>query len=78
MAKKTFVVTHPNLYLKVDGKLKRIKKDSELLMEPKNAASLVKQGKILAKGQSKAVEVGSKEKPKADEKPEVETDNTEK
>ena len=62
MAKKTFVVTHPNLYLKVDGKLKRIKPGSELSMDPKNAESLVKQKKILVKGQAKAVEVGDKEK----------------
>lgn len=62
MAKKMFIVGHPNLYLKVDGKLDRVKKDSEVSMEPKAAASLVKQGKLLVKGQAKAVDVGEAEK----------------
>lgn len=57
MAKKTFVVTHPKLYLKVKGKLALIPKDSELSMEPKAAASLIKQGKILVKGEGKKVQI---------------------
>lgn len=62
MAKKTFIVGHPNQYLKVDGKLSRVKLGSEVVMEEKHAASLIKQGKLLVKGQAKAVEVGDKEK----------------
>jgi hypothetical protein len=62
MAKKTFVVTHPKLYLKVDGKLKQIKPGTELSMDAKSAASLLKQGKILEKGQEKKVEIGEAEK----------------
>ena len=62
MAKKVFVVTHPKLYLKVDGKLAQIKPGTELTMEAKSAQSLLKQGKILEKGQGKKVEIGEAEK----------------
>lgn len=62
MSKKTFVVTHPNLYMKVDGKLKRVSKDDEISMEERHAKSLVKQGKILAKGQTKKLDVGTEDK----------------
>jgi len=66
MAKKTFVVTHPKLSMKVDGKLKHVKPGTEFSMDEKNAASLLKQGKILVKGQGKKVEVGGKEEAKTD------------
>jgi len=59
MAKKTFIVAHPKQFLKVDGKLAHVKKDSEIVMEEKHAASLVKQGKLLVKGAKPKVEVGS-------------------
>lgn len=62
MAKKTFIVGHPNQYLRVDGKLARVKQGTEVTMEEKHAASLVKRGRLLVKGQASAVEVGSKEK----------------
>jgi len=61
MAKKQFIVGHPNQYLKVDGKLARVKKGTEVTMEEKHAASLVKQGKLLVKGEGKKVNVGSDE-----------------
>jgi hypothetical protein len=67
MAKKTFIVGHPNQYLKVDGKLARVKKGTEVTMEEKHAASLVKQGKLLVKGQNKAVDVGGETKPEEKE-----------
>lgn len=68
MAKKIFIVTHPKLYMKVKGKTVLMPKDTELSMEPKDAKSLIKQGKILVKGEGKKVEVGTKELTKAEQK----------
>ena len=58
MAKKTFIVTHPKLYMKVGGKLAHIETGTEVEMEEKQAASLLKQGKVLVTGQGKKVELG--------------------
>jgi len=69
MAKKLFVVAHPKLTLKVDGKMKRMVKDSEITMDEKHAQSLLKQGKLLVKGENKPVTVGGKESKKKDDKP---------
>ena len=60
---KTFTVTHPKLYMKVDGKMKHILPDTEI---KKHGESLRKQGKVLVKGENKSVNVGDK-KPKDDE-----------
>lgn len=57
MAKKTFIVTHPNLYMRVKGKLAHVKKDTELSMDEKHAESLIAQGKVLVKGQGKKVDI---------------------
>ncbi len=64
MAKKTFIVAHPKLCLKVEGskKMARMEKGSEITLEEKDAKSLVKQGKILAVGVKKKVAVGTKPK----------------
>ena len=69
MAKKTFVVTHPKLYLKVEDekgnkKLALIAKGTEVTMDAKKAASLVKQGKILVKGSGKKVTIEDEDKTK--------------
>lgn len=61
MTKKTFVVTHPKLYMKVEGKLAHIENGTEVSLDEKHAASLLKQGKVLVKGQGKKVDVGDKE-----------------
>ncbi len=64
MAKKKFVVVHPKHYMRVDGKMAHIETGAEISMEEKDAKSLLKQGKILAVGASKKVNVGAKaEKP---------------
>lgn len=60
MAKKTFVVTHPKLYMKVKGKLAHVEKGTEVSMEETDAKSLVHQGKILVKGEGKKVTIESK------------------
>lgn len=60
MAKKTFIVAHPKLTLKSDGRMTRMVKGSEIIMEEKHAASLVKQGKLFIRGQEKPVSIGSK------------------
>tara|TARA_R110002051_G_scaffold324424_2_gene421619 strand:+ start:20517 stop:20699 length:183 start_codon:yes stop_codon:yes gene_type:complete len=57
MAKKTFIVTHPKLYMKVDGKLAHIETGTELSMEENSAKSLLTQGKILVKASGKKVNV---------------------
>lgn len=67
MAKKTFVVTHPKLYLKVEDekgnkKLALIAKGTEVTMDAKKAESLVKQGKILVKGSGKKVTINDEDK----------------
>ncbi len=67
MSKKTFIVNHPNQYLSVKGKLVKMKKGAEINMEDRHAESLVKQGKLLVKGQEEAVDVGGKSKAKAKE-----------
>lgn len=58
MAKRMFIVTHPKLCLKVDGKMKRIPVGTKINMESKHADSLVKQGKLLVKGEKKPLDVG--------------------
>ncbi len=60
MAKKTFIVAHPKLMLSVNGKLEQMELGAPVSMEAKNAASLVKQGKLLAQGSKEAVDVGEK------------------
>lgn len=62
MANRSFVVTHPKLYMKVEGKLAHVEKGTEVSLEEKHAASLLKQGKVLVKGEGKKVEVGSSKK----------------
>ena len=57
MAKKTFVVTHPKLYMKVKGKLSHVEIGTEVSMEEKHAKSLLDQDKILVKGQGKKVSI---------------------
>lgn len=65
MANKTFIITHPKLFLKVETevngkkvkKLTRMAKGAEVKMDAKSAASLVKQGKLLVKGSEKAVTI---------------------
>lgn len=69
MAKKTFVVTHPKLYMRVDGKMTQVENGTEVSMDAKSAASLLKQGKILAKGSGKKVNI-------EDEAPEEKADET--
>lgn len=61
MAKKTFVVTHPKLYMSVDGKLKHVTKGTEVSIDEKQASSLLAQKKVLVKGQGKTVDIGEKE-----------------
>ncbi len=53
MAKKQFVVAHPNLHLSVDGKLQHVKKGTEYTCEEKHAATLVKSGKLVLASKSK-------------------------
>jgi len=67
MAKKIFVVTHPKLYMKIDGKMESVAVGTEFPMDEKKASSLLKQGKILVKGQGKKVEVGTKEEAKSED-----------
>lgn len=75
MTKKTFVVTHPKLYLKVDGKLALIAKGTEVKMDAKSASSLVKQGKILEKGSGKKVTIDDvDENENIDDKDKTETE----
>jgi len=62
MAKKTFIVGHPKQFLKVDGKLKHVVKGTEVTMDEKHAASLVKQGKLLVKGSGKKVDIETEDK----------------
>jgi len=64
MVKKTFIVTHPKLYMMVKGKLAHVEKGTELSMDEKHAQSLIDQGKVLVKGQGKKVDVGSEEQDK--------------
>ena len=60
MAKRAFVVTHPKLYMKVEGKLAHVETGTEVSLDEKHAESLLKQGKVLVKGEGKKVEVGAK------------------
>ena len=62
MAKKKFVVTHPKLYMKVDGRMAHIETGAEISLEEKEAKSLETQGKILAVGAKKTVKVGDNSK----------------
>jgi len=62
MAKKTFVVTHPKLYMKVKGRLAHVEKGTEVSLDEKHAESLLKQGKVLVQGKNKTVDVGGSEK----------------
>jgi hypothetical protein len=62
MAKKKFIVTHPKLYMKVEGKLAHVETDTEIQLEEKEAKSLLIQGKILAVGTKKTVKVGDNQK----------------
>lgn len=71
MANKKFVVTHPKLYMKVGSSLRHIETGTEIALTEGEAKSLLKQGKILAQGSQKKVNVGGDSKPKV-------TDNTDK
>jgi len=53
MAKKTFVVAHPKLYLKVDGKLSHVEKGTEYTCEEKHAEDLLKKGKLVTAAEAK-------------------------
>ena len=59
MAKKTYVVTHPKLYMKQkdSNALEHVALQTELTIEVEDAASLEEQGKIELKGQGKKVEI---------------------
>ena len=48
-----YVVVHPKLYLRVNGKMQSMEKDSEISLPEKAAKSLVEAGKIIAKGKAK-------------------------
>lgn len=58
MAKKTFIVTHPKLYMKVKGRLTHVETGTEVSLDEKHVESLLKQGKVLVKGQGKKVDIG--------------------
>lgn len=64
MTKKIFIVAHPKLMLSAKGKLVQMEKGAEVELDAKHAASLVKQGKLLTKGEAKALSVGKKESKK--------------
>lgn len=68
MAKKTFIVTHPKLYMKVKGKLAHVETGTEVSLDEKYAESLLKQKKVLVKGQGKKVDVGANEDANEDKK----------
>ncbi len=59
MAIKTYIVSHPKLYLRVKGKLQPVEIDTEVSMEAKSAESLLKQGKLTIKGAGKTVDINS-------------------
>ena len=73
MAKKTYIVTHPKLYLKAEGgKLAQASKGTEVTLEEKDAKSLLAKNRLKLKtGVKKDVKVESEsasEKKKADKK----------
>lgn len=62
MSKKQFVVAHPKLYLKVEGKMACVEKGTEISLDEKQSASLLKQKKILVKGSGQTANISDKAK----------------
>lgn len=59
----TYVVTHPKLYLSVDGKLQHVERGTEIPLTDKQVGNekdgLTSLGKkVVAKGKTKTVELG--------------------
>ena len=54
----THVVTHPSLYLRVNGKMQEMKVGAQLTLDAKQAAGMVKKGFIKSLKEAKTVDIG--------------------
>lgn len=57
-SKPTHVVTHPSLYLRVEGKMQGVAEGTQLTLTDKVAAGMVKRGFVKSLKDAKVVDVG--------------------
>lgn len=57
----THVVTHPSLYLRVNGKLQEMEVGAQLTLDSNQAAGMVKKGFIKSLKEAKQVDIGQAE-----------------
>lgn len=62
MAKPNYVVSHPSLYLRVNGKLQEMSLGDQIALGEKEAAGMLKKGFVKSLKDAKTVEVDTSAK----------------